>query len=241
MPPFKEKKNSKYCLGVDGCVGGWLVVCVENGDFEDAQAFFLPNLLELRTFASSFDTEIVIDIPIGLENDKPSRICDIKGRKYLGVRSSTIFSPPCKDSLLAEDYTSAQNINLKRTGVSISKQSWFLSSKILEAQEEVLNGIELKEGHPECSFAAFLGNIPIKDKKKSLKGIIKRVKCVTEIGFQLDKLTLSLPDRLSAKIDDLLDAAILSWTATRIRNDAGFCFYDEMANVNDPSKGVIYV
>ena len=141
----------------------------------------------------SNDSIIIIDIPIGLELTSPNRICDIEARKFLGTRSSTIFSPPCLEAIFCQNYNQAKAINLTNTGKSISKQSWFLSKKILEAREFSEKSFTLKEGHPECSFAEFEGK-PLTDKKKSTRGLFKRVHILEQLGFRPPLLAEMLPE-----------------------------------------------
>lgn len=201
------------CVGIDGCKDGWIVVYARPNEFSHAKALHINNLSHLREVFSK-DSIMIVDIPIGLEKTKPRRSCDVEARRYLGSRSSTIFSPPCLNAVSEKTYQSAKTINLQITGMSISKQAWFLSNKILEARHALDKGLPLKEGHPECSFTTFL-NEPIKFKKKSLKGLFKRIDVLYQLGFDIPKLATQLTDQIEANADDLIDAAILCWTASR--------------------------
>tara|TARA_A100001011_G_scaffold386539_1_gene462574 strand:- start:551 stop:1099 length:549 start_codon:yes stop_codon:yes gene_type:complete len=158
-------------------------------------------------------------MPTGLEINKPNRSCDIAARKFLGPRSSTIFSPPCQDAIYSKNYDEAKATNLKKTGKSVSKQSWFLSKKIIETKNfiESDSKLDLKEGHPECSFTQISG-APILENKKTMKGIFKRLDILNKLNFDLPRLVEMLPKNVNIGIDDLLDAAILCWTASRFFN-----------------------
>ena len=209
-----KKAPLDYCVGIDGCRDGWIVVYSPISSFSQAKAQHYKKLSQLKEDFSK-KSIIVIDIPIGLETTKSNRMCDIEARKFLGSRSSTVFSPPCVDALYSKDYDEARVVNLKRTGKSISKQSWFLSKKILEARECSEIGLDLKEGHPECSFAEFLGR-PIIHNKKGMHGLLTRVGILNSLGFNLSELVEMLPKSALAKADDLIDATILCWTASRL-------------------------
>ena len=205
-----------HCVGIDGCKDGWVAVYCPTFSFKQAQA---QHYRELSDLTNDFtpNSIIIIDIPIGLPNHMPNRPCDIEARKFLGHRSSTIFSPPCHDALYSTNYDEAKIINLKKTGKSISKQSWFLSKKIMETKNFIKNqnNFVLKEGHPECSFAQYNGK-PIAENKKGMHGILKRLEILAKLEFNVPELSQMIPKETKVGIDDLLDASILCWTAKRL-------------------------
>jgi predicted RNase H-like nuclease len=121
------------------------------------------------------------------------------------------------EAIFCENYNQAQAINLTNTGKSISKQSWFLSKKILEAREFSEKSVKLKEGHPECSFAEFEGK-PLIDKKKSTRGLFKRIHILEQLGFRPPLLAEMLPESTAIGADDLVDATILCWVASKFYN-----------------------
>ena len=209
MRKFLQNK----CIGVDGCKDGWVIVSCSASSFNEAEVHHYETLSQLSDGFSN-SSVVIIDIPIGLEVIKANRACDTEARNFLGKRSSTIFSPPCLEALFCESYDQAKTVNLANTGKSISKQSWFLSKKILEAKSFSENVFNLKEGHPECSFADFLGS-PLLDNKKSVRGLFKRVEILEKFGFNLPRLAKMLPEKTAISADDLLDAAILCWTASK--------------------------
>ena len=228
-----KKNHLAYCIGVDGCKDGWIAVYCPVLNFSNAKANHYKTLSHLKNnFAK--DSIVIIDMPIGLEVHKPNRSCDIEARNFLGKRSSTIFSPPCRDALNSKSYDEAKIINLKKTGKSISKQSWFLSSKILETKNfiETQSVLDIKEGHPECSFAECAG-APILDSKKSLHGIIKRLDILQKLNFNPSKLVEELSKKTQVKIDDLFDAAILCWTASRYASGDSKTLPESSSTVSD--------
>ena len=121
-----KKTNTLYCIGIDGCKDGWIAVYCPALAFERAKVVHYQTLYQLQDDFSE-NSIIVIDIPIGLERHKANRSCDIEARKLLRQRSSTVFSPPCRDAIYSNTYEEAKKINIQKTGKSISKQSWFIS------------------------------------------------------------------------------------------------------------------
>ena len=229
----------EYFLGVDGCKGGWVAVSSNSLEINNVQVFFIKNLLDLRNIVPSAK-EIVIDMPIGLTIDQPHRACDVLGRKYLGSRSSTLFTPPCYEAIKAKNYELANQINKEKTGLGLSKQSWFLKDKILDAHNAIEQGLYLKEGHPECSFAALSGK-PLENSKKTSTGIISRLLYLQEIGFNFKSALKNFPPNMEIKIDDFLDAAILCWTATRVASNTNFTFPPKNDNDKNPFNCIIYI
>jgi predicted RNase H-like nuclease len=69
----------------------------------------------------------------------------------------------------------------------------------------------LHEVHPEVSFAVLAGG-PIAFAKRTWNGQHQRLRLLADVGIQI-------PYRLDAGLvgaDDVLDAAVVAWTATRI-------------------------
>ncbi len=74
----------------------------------------------------------------------------------------------------------------------------------------------MNEGHPEVSFTICNNRKPILAGKKSMKGLLARIGILAEIGFDFSGLAALVPDRHTAAPDDLIDAAILAWSANRV-------------------------
>ena len=225
-------QTSTYCIGIDGCKDGWVAVYCPVLAFDQAQAKHYTELSQLRNDFIK-PSIIIIDIPIGLETNEPNRSCDIEARKFLRNRSSTVFSPPCLEAIFSTDYNTAKEINLKRTGKSISKQSFFLSHKIRETKRfvEVEKQFDIREGHPECSFAEYQGK-PLTNNKKGMLGILQRQAILNKLNFNLFKLAKMLPINCGVKIDDLFDATILCWTASRVFSGSSRTFPNSPSSVN---------
>jgi len=91
-------------LGVDGCKAGWFFVSIGPGENVEFEIF--ENIEHL--FDSYSDAiRILIDIPIGLPFEAIKfRICDNQTRKALKPKKhNSVFSPPCREALVAKTYT----------------------------------------------------------------------------------------------------------------------------------------
>jgi predicted RNase H-like nuclease len=185
--------------GVDAWRGGWVSVVAEDGRLVDsllARAF--AELLE------RLDKVIVVgvDIPIGLPSDGP-RDADLEARAFVGPRRASVFPTPPRTALAAATYAEA-----RRLVPSLSAQSFALGKKVLEVDSHLDERVF--EVHPEVSFAALAGR-HLQYSKRSWNGQLERRRLLAEAG-------LELPDRLAggdAPADDVLDAAVAAWSATR--------------------------
>ena len=146
-----------YAVGIDGCSNGWLASYSKPFDFENCFCLYSKSLDELISKLPKRNL-IIVDIPIGLEEKKHIRECDIKAREFIGPRRHSIFAPPCKKASLQNDYASANKLNKKITSYGLSKQTWMINEKLKETQKLIEKGYLLNEGHPECSFRELKGD-----------------------------------------------------------------------------------
>lgn len=210
-------------IGIDGCPAGWLCVESSRGNYE--RAIIFKNLSELWDFYHTKKVELIlIDIPIGLlEKGSEPRACDKAARKYLTrKRSSSIFPIPCRKAIYTKSYEEANKINRKLIGKGISKQSWNISGKIREMDQIMQQSEKARnlfiESHPEVCFMAFNKGIPMNYYKKSKEGIQERI-ILFERSSSMNKEIFEdiknqfKPSQVSE--DDILDAMILSLTASR--------------------------
>jgi predicted RNase H-like nuclease len=196
-------------VGIDGCVGGWIAVVIREGGLSLS---FLANIGELSVAVP--DVEVVaIDIPIGLP---PSgrRAADVEGKQRLGARASTLFYAPVRESLLASSFDEANRLAREKSGYGLSRQTFGLFSKIREVDEWLDSApCDVREVHPELSFAGLAGHV-MPASKKSWTGMSDRRRALKGAGFVLDRLD-DKAGRL-AGADDVLDAAVAAWSARRI-------------------------
>jgi len=204
--------------GIDGYKGGWIAVIVDSGDFSHASVAWSEDLKELFT---NNNIELgIVDIPIGLTSGPAGRNVEKAARVAIPNKASSVFNTPCRQAMCAASYEDACRENQNTLKKKISKQTWAIMPKIKEAELAVraLGQDRVREGHPEVSFATIEGQ-PILANKKSAKGLLTRIGIISRIGFDLLRLSQDLPDKHPAKSDDLIDAAILAWTASRVTNN----------------------
>ena len=149
-----------------------------------------------------------VDIPIGLPREGVRR-ADVAARAFVGPRRSSVFPAPPRAALTAATYAEARAIL-----PSLSAQSFALARKILEV--DACLDDRVFEVHPEVSFAALAGR-QLVHPKRSWNGQMERRRLLAGAGIEL-------PDDLAggmAAADDVLDAAIVAWSAARkVRGDA---------------------
>ena len=212
--------------GVDGCRGGWVVVevVVRAGRCCSAVARLCPRIEEL--VASRPDVRVIaLDMPIGLlEEQQPGgRECDRLARLLLGrPRASSVFSPPSRPQL-------ADGLARGRPPVGMSLQTFHLLPKIGEVDRALRPSDQARivEAHPELAFMALAGR-PMRLNKQTPAGRRERLRALDRLPPSWRRTlapilhgTTAAFARADVAPDDLLDAAVLSWTAWRAyRGDA---------------------
>ena len=206
----------KDIFGIDGCRFGWVVA--EERTKGDLSIRLIEDLSDLESISSQ-KAIAGIDIPLAIHK-KGFRMADAEARTLLKSRASTIFSAPALETLQSDDYTTACEINESICGKKISKQSWFLFSKIKEARTIFCHAhkkIKLYEVHPELSFMAMNDMRVIELGKKTDEGFKIRHKLVKKIfpKFDFDKIKANFK-RCDVADDDILDAIAVLWSTQRI-------------------------
>jgi predicted RNase H-like nuclease len=196
-------------VGVDAARGGWIAVLLEQGRFANAvlERRF-PALLE--RFADA--VVIGVDVPIGLPEPGARRRADLEARAAVGARQSSIFFTPSRAALEVSTYREARAI-----APSTSAQGWALRTAILDVDR--VRDPRVHEVHPEVSFAVLAGE-PLAFGKRTWNGHRERLRLLRGAGIKI-------PERLDAGLvpaDDVLDAAVAAWTATRIAHDEHVTF-----------------
>jgi predicted RNase H-like nuclease len=188
-------------LGVDIARGGWIAVALEDGRYADAAVE--------RMFAAVLDrfrgaVVVGVDVPIGLPSPGERRRADVEARAMVGARRSSVFLTPPRAALEQPTYARARDVE-----PSTSAQAWALGGAILQVDRS--SDDRLREVHPEVSFAALAGH-PLAHSKKTWNGQHER------LGL-LERAGVAIPERIDAGLvaaDDVLDAAIVAWTARRV-------------------------
>lgn len=198
-------------LGVDGCPKGWVGILEDAGQLSIVGDASLGALLD-KTKASV----TVVDMPIGLSDTQPARPADLAARAALPGKASSVFNTPIRAAIFAQDQTEAQAISRAVTGQGIPPVTWAIVPKIREVDLALADrpGQVILEGHPEVSFAVANGGVPVRHRKISAAGMLARLALLRNEGIDVSCLEpAGLPSL--ASMDDLLDAAIMLWTARR--------------------------
>lgn len=234
MAPVAADGNP-LVAGVDGCPGGWLVVVRPISDAG------LASVRLCRTFAEVLAIEpplamIAVDIPIGLDDraGRGGRPCDVAAREVLGPRQSAVFSMPSRAAVMEHDYRNACEIALATSDPprKISKQAFNLFAKVREVDAVMTPSLQarVREVHPEVAFAALNGwralALPKKVKSRPFPdGLELRRGLLRQAGYREPLFDPGLR-RGDAGPDDVLDAAVNSWTAVRLLGGLARCFPD---------------
>ena len=206
----------KDIFGIDGCRFGWVVAEEKTKGNLSIQLIdslnYLESVISKKAIAG-------IDIPLAI-HEKGFRMADAEARVLLKSRASTIFSAPAKETLLSDNYNDACAINESICGKKISKQSWFLFSKIKEARTifcQAHKKIKLYEVHPELSFMAMNDMRVIELGKKTDEGFKMRHKLVKKLFPKFDfEQTRANFKRCDVADDDILDAIAVLWSTQKI-------------------------
>ena len=211
----------KY-IGVDGCKAGWFCAAIGPGDDVEIGIFeTIENLWQTYSEAKW----ILIDIPIGLPSKKnKTRQCDKAARQVLSPkRHHSIFSPPCREALGADNYPEACKINRNVCSRKISKQVWHITPKIKEVDDLIavhsLARKNIREAHPEICFWALAGKKPMCHYKKSPAGKTERFTILKNYFGQSAAVIKTALDRYPRKQlarDDIHDALVNAVTAARL-------------------------
>ncbi len=222
-------------LGVDGCRDGWVGVAP---DPDGPRAYAAGDLLALLARAE-VDGPVVlvgIDIPVGLA-DEGWRLADDLAARVLGRRRASIFRTPVRKALEAADHAAGVVISRARSGAGFSIQAWGLRAKILEVDAVVAAGERrLREVHPEVSFAE-LGRRPAAYAKKTWAGQRERLALLDGAGIDLTHL---VGDVGLAAPDDVVDAAVCAWTATRLVRGTAVSLPDPPEELPDGRTAAIW-
>ncbi len=183
ITPYGVTRLKHY--GIDGCHDGWVVA--QGAPGESAPAFSVITDLEALFQTVQRDGSVVaIDIPIGLSDDD-ARECDQLARQELSpLRHNSVFSAPCRPTLVAETHEEASVLNRQARGVGVTIQTFMIMKKIREVDElmspETQNHVF--EAHPEVVFAALAGG-PMNHNKKRKEGALERLAVLRSAGIEL--------------------------------------------------------
>ena len=221
--------SERLVVGLDATRGGWVAVVLRGSRFAAAA--------RLSSAGAALSTwpgleGLGIDIPIGLFDAR--RDADTLARKALGKRGSTVFPAPSAAAIACDTYAEANAAHRAALGVGLSKQSYMLRERILDAAR-VAGDARVMEVHPELVFARLAGE-PLPP-KKCWDGQRARTRVLAARGVVLPE---ELGDAGTAPTDDVLDAAAAAIGAADRLDGVGRCFPDPPTQ-HDPSGRAIVV
>jgi predicted RNase H-like nuclease len=236
--PDSLEPDHRTVLGIDACRGGWVAVRLTGSGFTGYQvAATLVELLDAGPVAELTGLPPVaeltglppvaeltglppvavagIDMPLGLL-DRGWRQADLSAASLVGPRRASVFRIPPRAVFHQDGYAAANRCCRELTGAGLSRQSWALRAKVLEADAFAAGGSQagtarrgLFEVHPELSFATMAG-ATLAVPKSTVEGELVRRRLLAAAG-------IDLPDLAGHRLRrDLLDAAAVAWTAQRI-------------------------
>ncbi len=194
-------------LGVDAAgARGWVGVVIDDGGFVQSSIGSLTDVIESAEPVAT----IGVDIPIG-NLPGGGRLADREARGFVGPRGSSVFNAPPLESLAVGCYAEA-NRRLAATGhPKMSRQAWALGKRVIETDLLARSDDRVIEVHPEVSFRALAGN-DVRWPKKTWNGQMLRRELLVRAGIEIPD---ALGDAGGVPADDVLDAAVVAWSARR--------------------------
>jgi predicted RNase H-like nuclease len=235
MPRSKSVK----VVGIDGCRDGWVAVKAGGGRFA-ALAWYadVSAAVEENPGATVFGIDIPLSFPFG----ETPRLAELAARQRLGRSAASLFLTPPREVLEAESYEEANLISRRSFDRGVSRQSYGLRRKILEAVRFMESSGEqrLFEVHPELSFRLLAESqgTEIEASKKTWNGAAERRALLERVG--LAPPFEAVPGTAIALVDDVLDAAAAAWTAHRIATGAAVTFGDRPPGQRQESLDAIW-
>jgi predicted RNase H-like nuclease len=218
-------------VGIDGCKRGWIAIALD--DDSTTRGVFVERLDDLGAALDDVHA-VAIDIPIGLPSTG-RRQADDAARQLLGPRRNSVFYAPVRDAITAATHGDASAISKRITGHGISRQSFALAPKILEAEQWAASTtVPVWEVHPEVSFAVMLGH-PAEHPKLTWSGLHERLEALRDAGIGIGDIGAA---GAMAGADDVLDAAVAAWSAARLYRGDGISLPDPPETAPDAPRPV---
>ena len=203
-------------VGIDGYIDGWCCCIIHDG----VRIELHKNLTTLFENIG-INNLTLIDMPVGLSSKNFERFIDFKLRTYLPKnKKSSVFTAPCREAVLSNDYNSAKKANQIITNRSISIQSWNISKKIKELDRFLIsqkkNKLTIKESHPEFCFVNLNNNNPLIHSKKTNEGYNERLSILIRNSEGIEivvKKSIEKFKKEKVKKDDILDSIVLALTS----------------------------
>jgi len=200
---------SIHVIGVDAYALGWVAVELRDGGL--GRVVLASTLYEIVA-GSSGVAVVGVGVPLGMLPDR-FRAADSVVADQVGPRRSSVLQVPPRPVWMQHGFAEANRLCRELTGSGLSRQSWALRPKLLEANALWQRHPTLFfEAHPELSFRTMAG-APLSHAKKTWTGQAHRRELLAKQG-------IVLPDHLGpagqAPPDDILDATAVAWSAHRM-------------------------
>lgn len=204
--------------GVDGVPDGWVVCVLHGAGSAGVTVSWSVERDAAAVLARTRGCDAVgLDIPIGLPSGAARRACDRETAARLGRARSSVFPAPPREVLAATSYPAACAVAREVTGKAVSLQAFHIGPKI--RQWDALDAVPetVVEAHPELSLRTLAPDVEFAG-KKTARGAGQRV---SALARWVDP-ALALADLpVRTRLDDVLDALAVSWSAARwLRGDA---------------------
>lgn len=199
-------------IGIDGCKGKWVAVCINESGFEVKK---YNRIAEICTWYPNADSYLV-DMPIGLVEKASDVRPEAIVRKMLGPKGSSIFGVPCRQAVYAGSKAEAREKNIAVLGKSLSEQTLGIALAIRQVDEFLQENTgwknRLMESHPELCFMKLNANRPVLENKMSAEGRETRMDILRSYYPLADQVLArylaEVPSR--KKTDDVVDALCLA-------------------------------
>jgi predicted RNase H-like nuclease len=221
-------------VGLDACKHGWVGVVLDAGKVADVVC---ERTIGEAVTAAGPVAVVGIDIPQGFPV-ATKREAERLVAPVVGPRRSSLFATPPRDALLAATYAEANRLCAERVGWGLSAQAYALRARVLEVDAWLPSSpAPAYECFPELSFRT-MGGRPLPDPKSSWAGASHRRALLLDEGLRLDG-DLGLSGKRVAP-DDVLDAAAVAWTASRIAAGTAVSYPDPPEEVDGGRLAAIW-
>jgi predicted RNase H-like nuclease len=219
---------NEWIAGVDGCPAGWIVVLRRLDDAGSARALVVREFAEVLALDPA-PIVIGVDMPIGLpeRGGMGGRRAEVEARANLGKRRSSVFAVPSRAAVMETEYRKACEVARATSDPPrmVAQQCFHIFRKIREIDELISPKLQsrVRETHPEVGFWVLNGEQALELPKKMKSGQELRRDLLVKAGYDRDFFIKAAAEyrRRDVGPDDLLDAAVCSWTAARIARGEG--------------------
>lgn len=162
---------------------------------------------------------ILLDVPVGLPEDEPTRRCDELARAVLGPRADALPSPPVREAVRKRRFAAAERVHRRHTGADLSEAGFALAPAIV-AVEDLLSEAGaarrvLVESHPELCFRAFADE-PLSHPRTVAAGYAERLRTLASFDRDAPPTVQRAAEDTAGEavsVADVLDAVALAYTA----------------------------